>query len=513
MFRAIQSIVRNTRKHLLLSAVLLLFACQSGDDPQPVIPFTPIDLHEFSSNLHGFNLLGKYDINWSNAGFQEEDFIIINDLGFNFARLAVDYLTYTSTADWTSFIENEVAEIDQAIEWGQQHGVHICLDLHRVPGYSVNPSNIPPSHQANLWTSPAAQDAFVKHWEFFAQRYRDIPNSDLSFNLLNEPTNVDETTYVTIMKKAIDKIHQINPNRVIFVDGLDYSTKLLLSLKGKQNIIQSMHMYDPHTLTHYKASWVEGADQYPVPQWPMLDISRYLFGTWQAAYQSPLILNGTFEAGTEITVNVHQVSNQSTMVWSIDNAPFYTKDFVCGPDLGDDWTEIVNTQWGYQNISNKDYTATLPAGGLQLTLENTNGDWIRINRITIHDDAGDIVITPSDNSWAIPQEAYTIQDNGSIVDAAGNAPVLRNIRTRYQEAADQNIPIMIQEFGVYNYAAHDVSIAYLNDVVPIFRDFNIGFALWGLYGPFGIIDSERDDCPYEPYRGHELDRQMLEILE
>jgi endoglucanase len=90
---------------------------------------------------------------------------------------------------------------------------------------------------------------------------------------------------------------------------------------------------------------------------------------------------------------------------------------------------------------------------------------------------------------------------------------MRNVRARYQEAADQNIPIMIQEFGVYNYTAHDVSIAYLSDVVPIFRDFDIGFALWNLYGSFGIIDSGRDDCPYETYRGHQLDRQMLEVLD
>ena len=155
----------------------ILCGCQNDDKAEPV-PFTPIDLQEFSANLKGFNLLGKFDVNWSNEGFAEEDFMMISDLGFNFARLPLDYLTYTKTGDWNTFLDDEIAEIDQAIQWGQKHGVHICISLHRAPGYSVNTSPIPANQQVNLWEDASAQDAFLNHWNFFCQsvqRYSQYP--------------------------------------------------------------------------------------------------------------------------------------------------------------------------------------------------------------------------------------------------------------------------------------------------------------------------------------------------
>ncbi len=43
-------------------------------------------------------------------------------------------------------------------------------------------------------------------------------------------SDIDEGTYVFVMKKAIARIQSINPDRVIFVDGLNYSRNLISSL-------------------------------------------------------------------------------------------------------------------------------------------------------------------------------------------------------------------------------------------------------------------------------------------
>ena len=40
----------------------------------------------------------------------------------------------------------------------------------------------------------------------------------------------------------------------------------------------------------------------------------------------------------------------------------------------------------------------------------------------------------------------------------------------------------------------------------------IGWALWNLRGDFGVMDSGRADVEYEDFRGHKLDRRMLELL-
>jgi aryl-phospho-beta-D-glucosidase BglC (GH1 family) len=266
------------------------------------------DLIRFCAERKGFNLPGKFDVSWSNQGFIEKEFSLISELGFNFVRLPLDYRTYTKTGDWDQFIESEVHEIDLTIDWGMKYNVHVCINLHRAPGFCVNAATLPPNQQLNLWTDSVAQDAFVRHCEFFANRYKDIPQDKLSFNLPNEPANVTEEVYIPIMKRAIEAIHDVSPDRIIFVDGLEYGRILIPALKDELNIAQAIYCYDPFGLTHYKAEWVDGSSFWPVPHRPMLWISNYLYGPWKSEYKSPLVIEGNFPRGMEVIVNVRQVN-------------------------------------------------------------------------------------------------------------------------------------------------------------------------------------------------------------
>jgi len=36
--------------------------------------------------------------------------------------------------------------------------------------------------------------------------------------------------------------------------------------------------------------------------------------------------------------------------------------------------------------------------------------------------------------------------------------------------------------------------------------------MWNLRGAFGVLDSERQDVEYEDFKGHMLDRKMLELI-
>ncbi len=477
-------------------------------------PGEPIsDLKVFCSQQKGFNLLGKFDVSWSNAGYTQKEFSTIKDLGFNFVRLPLDYRTYTQTGNWDNFIEAQVVKIDQALQWGEQYNVHVCINLHRAPGYCVNPTTLPVNQQLNLWTDSVAQKAFVKHWEFFAKRYKNISPQRLSFNLVNEPSNVTEAVYVSVMKKAIDAIHNITPNRVIFVDGLDYGRKILLSLKGLSNIAQAMHSYDPFQLTHYKADWVNGSSDWPVPKWPMLNISNYLYGPIKSEFKSTLTIQGNFPAGTEVVVNVGQVSSESTLRIMAGNKTILSKKFVCGPELGTDFTKIVQNQWGYQNISNKNFLATVAEQTSKITFDNVSGDWMTINSISIK--KGDIVKTYSlsDFTWGKKQGTYQIDENGNLKTINGEDLLpFGDYKDFFDDANENNIPVMVQEFGVHNQTPHLVAVAFLTDLSAFFREQNVGWALWNLTGSFGILNSTRTDCTYETYQGYKLDRKMLDAL-
>jgi hypothetical protein len=279
------------------------------------------------------------------------------------------------------------------------------------------------------------------------------------------------------------------------------------------NIAQSIHSYDPFALTHYKAGWVSGSSDWPVPQWPMLWVSNYLYGPWKSEFKSTMVIQGDFPQGTEVIVNVLQVSIESTLQIKAGTKIVFTKKFVCGPDLGSDFTKIVNTQWGYQNISNKDFSLTLKDPATSLSFENTSGDWMTINSISIKQ--GDVVKTfsLSDNTWGKKQATYKLDVNGELKTPDGKDLLpfddYRNIVTI---ANQNNIPFMVQEFGVHNQTPHKVSVAFLTDLSAFFRQNNLGWALWNLTGSFGILNSDRTDCTYEMYQGYKLDRQMLDAL-
>jgi len=198
--------------------------------------------------------------------FNEDDFKLIADWGFNFVRLPMDYRIWIKGKDWNAIDESVIKQIDQAVEYGIKHAIHVCLNLHRAPGYSV----AAPPEAADLWTQAKPQEAFARMWGYFAKRYKSIPNENLSFNFLNEPPDIDEAVYAAVIKKAADAIREQDPNRLLIADGLNWGRKPSAIIK-ELGIAQASRGYEPFPLTHYQAGWVEDARDFPPPSWPIVD--------------------------------------------------------------------------------------------------------------------------------------------------------------------------------------------------------------------------------------------------
>ena len=133
----------------------------------------------------GFNLVEKFFAS-DNLPFMEQDFEMMAEWGFDFARLPLSYECWADSADWYTLREGPLEEIDQAVAFGQKHGIHVNINFHRAPGYCVNP----PEEPISLWTDERALDACSYHWVHFAERYKGIPNEQVSFDLVNEPAGV-----------------------------------------------------------------------------------------------------------------------------------------------------------------------------------------------------------------------------------------------------------------------------------------------------------------------------------
>jgi endoglucanase len=221
----------------------------------------------------GFNLQEKFIASMQNAPFREEDFAWIAEWGFNFVRLPLSYRCWSSPENWRELREPVLGEIDEAVEMGRRHGIHVCLNFHRAPGYSVDRSLQEPF---NLWTDAQALEACTYHWRHFAARYKDVPNSALSFDLLNEPGEklaatgelLDDATYARVVRALAEGIRAESPDRLIIADGLMWGNVPVPALAGL-GVAQSGRGYIPMQVTHWRAEWVRGSDTWPRPEWPL----------------------------------------------------------------------------------------------------------------------------------------------------------------------------------------------------------------------------------------------------
>jgi endoglucanase len=211
----------------------------------------------------GFNLLEKFQ-QGSNAPFVEADFQWIADWGFDFVRLPMDYRCWTDAHDPYKVREKVLKEIDQAVAFGRKYGVHVCLNLHRAPGYTV----AQPPEKLKLWSDEEAQKQFDFQWSMFANRYHGIPSTQLSFNLVNEPAIVAKTAYAKVVQRVVGAIRQVDPDRLIIADGVFWGRTPVFELVDL-GIAQSTRGYEPMQITHYQASWVQGSDRWAKPTWPL----------------------------------------------------------------------------------------------------------------------------------------------------------------------------------------------------------------------------------------------------
>lgn len=349
----------------------------------------------------GFNLLEKFIASNSNDPFRESDFALMAELGFDFVRLPMSYRCWADPSDWKKLDEKTLKEIDQAVEFGKQYGVHTNISFHRAPGFSVDRSLKEPF---NLWLDEEAQQAFDYHWSHFAQRYKGIPNKNVSFNLVNEPGSLDfeRTKPLTpelhgkVMRRVVKAIRDIDPNRLIFADGMWWGRDPMPDL-ADLGIVQSTRGYEPSQITHYLAGWVDGADKWPVPTWPLKpELStelRYLSEEMNQTYKNKL----------------------------------------------DRWGVPIDMEWGRERIR------------LQM-------------------------IEP----W-------------KKVQAMG-------------------VGVHVGEFGAFSKTPHDVVLSWMRELMGQWKEAGWGWAMWNFRGGFGILDSERADVQYEDFKGHKLDRKMLELI-
>lgn len=226
---------------------------------------------------YGFNMLWMFvrgkEACPRPADERELDFIAGE--GFNFIRIPMDYRYWTEGTDYLHPDESVLSQVDRYIEACRSRGLHVSLNMHRVPGYCINR---PELEKHNLWRDPEAQQGFSGLWRIFAERYRGIPSESLSFDLVNEPDQILPTHPCTradhekVIRATVSAIRSVDPGRQIIIDGWGGGHQPLPELADlglKYGVIHSGRGYAPFPLTHHQAEWVRNREaDPPMPVYP-----------------------------------------------------------------------------------------------------------------------------------------------------------------------------------------------------------------------------------------------------
>jgi endoglucanase len=165
--------------------------------------------------------------------------------GFDHIRLPVGWHHYTGPAPDFKLSDEIFAKADYLVTNATALGLNVIINLH---------------HFNEFTTDPAANTAwFHAIWRQVAAHYAHAPDG-VAFELLNEPKDAATTVVINpIYAEAIRQIRQTNPHRTIFVGpGKWNSPDELpnLRLPEDDNLIVTLHCYDPMFFTHQGASWV-----------------------------------------------------------------------------------------------------------------------------------------------------------------------------------------------------------------------------------------------------------------
>ena len=500
------------RRDILKLGLASLAAGTWGQFTQAQSPQLPEPRHDKLPRWRGFNLLEKF--NARNDRFRENDFRWISDFGFNFVRLPMDYRAWIIDRDWKKINEKVLDDIDEAVQFGEKYGIHVNMNFHRAPGYTV----ARPPEAKSVWTDPEAREVCAMHWATFAKRYKGVPNHLVSFNLFNEPDNVEN-----IMEQCLEA-HRIiiaairaeDPDRLIICDGYEWGNKPLLGL-ADQKVAQSTRGYAPSEVSHYKASWVNSTD-FPYPTWPMVLGNGLLMqpnrGDMDARFKQPMLIEGQFESATQLRMLVGTVSGNTSLVVEADGKVLFRYDFKPGPGEGEWKQSVFRQEWNtYQNIYDKNFEATIPAGTKQVAIRAEGADWLTLKELSLNGGKGDVLVNLSP-AWN--QESSKFRYDGSTLvggEFKDRAWLKKTMIAPWMEAQKRGIGVMVGEFGAHQFTPHDVTLRWLEDMLINWKEAGWGFAMWNFRGSFGILDSNRTDVAYEDFHGHKLDRKMLALMQ
>ena len=243
----------------LIAGVLLGFTAIAGAQTAGFTPSNPPAMKPLSGHdspaqktaahfLRGANFGNYLEVppgqSWR-VKISEADFEHLQAEGFDHVRVPIGWHHYAGPAPDFKLADAIFDKVDFVLTNALARHLAVMLNLHHFDAFTSNP--------------PAYTDEFVAIWGQIAAHYAKLPDT-VVFELLNEPKDAATTAVMNpIYARAIAAIRETNPRRTIVVgpgrwNSIDELKNLVLPADDN-NLLVSVHCYDPFYFTHQGATW------------------------------------------------------------------------------------------------------------------------------------------------------------------------------------------------------------------------------------------------------------------
>lgn len=243
-----RKIIRARRQHvgfsslnrLLLGAIFFTFINQAT--ASALTPSLSPTLALFEKGIYGFNLDKPHQ-----KTLTQDDFNALAATGAKVVRIILAPTWCEPCGAFELDAKNQTYA-SQVIAGTSARSISVIIAL----------APLPEGENSIYWYDDRKKASIVEIWRRLAQAYKKEPNV-IAFDLINEPlpTGVPDSSKNEIWSpfalQLIGAIRQVDPKRTVVVEpapwGLPKGLQWLKPLPV-QNVVYSIHFYEPHAITH-----------------------------------------------------------------------------------------------------------------------------------------------------------------------------------------------------------------------------------------------------------------------